>query len=243
MPEEIGATLANLQNQIETHWGDLRITSGEWYEHGENCPSLYISVAWSGWGKVSAARAATRLLGTSFRGKSIDIILFTGVAGAANSTLNQWDIVIPTELVQHDMDARPLFQRYVIPALKKERITSIPQWVDWASSVLKDSITHKRFEHFGRVETGLIATGDRFIAEKSLLDNLSRERFDRVQSHRGHVMEPGGGYGAERHGFPHQPWEHARQNRRSFRQTARKGKSVRKTRTRRKGTKRKKQPR
>ncbi len=175
MPEEIGATLENLQNPIETHWGDLRITSGEWYEHGENYPSLYISIAWSGWGKVSAARAATRLLGTYFKEKSIDIILFTGVAGAANSTLKQWDIVIPTELVQHDMDARPLFPRYVVPALKQERISAINKWVEWASHAIKDSISKKQCKHFGKVETGLIATGDRFVAEKSLIDNLSRE--------------------------------------------------------------------
>ena len=30
-------------------------------------------------------------------------------------------------------------------------------------------------EHFGKVKTGLIATGDRFIAKKSLLDKLARE--------------------------------------------------------------------
>ncbi len=175
MPEEIGSTIENLRNPIESHWGDLRIISGEWYEPGANYPSLYISVAWSGWGKVSAARAATRLLGTFFKERSIDIIFFTGVAGAANSTLHQWDIVIPNELVQHDMDARPLFQRYVIPALKQERISSIKKWVEWASYAIKNSISKNNCKHFGKVETGLIATGDRFVAEKSLIDNLSRD--------------------------------------------------------------------
>ena len=175
MPAEIGTTLENLQNQIETNWGDLRIISGEWYEPGANCPSLYISVAWSGWGKVSAARAATRIIGTLFKEKSIDIILFTGVAGAANSKLNQWDIVIPTELVQHDMDARPFYQRYVIPALKQARISAKNKWVEWASSAIKDSISKKECKHFGKVKTGLIATGDRFLAETSLVKNLSRE--------------------------------------------------------------------
>ncbi len=175
MPEEIGTTLENLHNQIETNWGDLKIISGDWYEPGADQPSVYISAAWSGWGKVSASRAATRLIGTSFKGKRIDVVLFTGVAGAADSMLNQWDIVIPNELVQHDMDARPLFQKYEIPALKKKKISSMPQWVNWASNVIKESISKETIENFGKVENGLIATGDRFIAEKNLLDNLSKD--------------------------------------------------------------------
>jgi len=175
MPEEIGSTIENLQNPFETNWGDLKIISGEWYESGDNVPSVYISAAWSGWGKVSAARAATRLLGTSYRGKDIDLLLFTGVAGSANPELQQWDILLPTELVQHDMDARPLFHKYVIPALNIERIASIDKWVEWAITALKESISKNLVENFGKIETGLIATGDQFIADKSLLENLSRE--------------------------------------------------------------------
>ncbi len=175
MPEEIGSTIGNLQNLSETNWGDLKIISGEWYESGAKSPSVYISAAWSGWGKVSAARAATRLLGQSCRGREIDLLLFTGVAGAAKPDLKQWDIVLPTELVQHDMDARPLFQKYVIPALKKEKIALMDQWVEWATASLQDSIAKNLIEHFGKVETGLIATGDKFIADKSVLENLSRE--------------------------------------------------------------------
>ena len=175
MPEEMGSTIRNLQNPSETNWGDLKIISGQWYGSGDDVPSVYISAAWSGWGKVSAARAATRLLGTSFRGRGIDLLLFTGVAGAANPGLQQWDIVLPTALVQHDMDARPIFQKYVIPALHKGRIASIDKWVEWATTALQEAISNNLVQHFGKIETGLIATGDRFIAEKSLLEDLSRE--------------------------------------------------------------------
>ena len=175
MPEEIGTTINNLQNTSETNWGDLRITSGEWFDSGAHRPSIFISAAWSGWGKVSAARAATRLLGTSFKGRGIDLLLFTGVAGSANNLLKQWDIVLATELVQHDMDARPLFQKYVIPALHQERITSIDKWVEWASISLNNSIKENLINNFGRVETGLIATGDKFISEKLLIEKLSTE--------------------------------------------------------------------
>ena len=43
---------------------------------------------------------------------------------AGNLNLNQWDIIIPSELIQHDMDARPIYAKYVIPALNKSRIFS-----------------------------------------------------------------------------------------------------------------------
>ena len=175
MPEEIGATIENLHNVSNTSFGDLQIISGEWYLSVSNHPSVYISVAWSGWGKVSAARAATRLIASSFYGKSIDVLFFTGVAGSAKSELSQWDVVIPSELIQHDMDARPLFQKYVIPALRREKIQSNKQWVDWACSTIREAITNDLLDNFGKVETGLIATGDIFIDEKSLLDNLSRD--------------------------------------------------------------------
>ena len=175
MPEEIGSTIKHLENTSETNWGDLKITSGEWLDSRDSSPSIYISAAWSGWGKVSSARAATRLLGTSFKGRGIDLLLFTGVAGSANSKLKQWDIILPSELVQHDMDARPLFKKYEVPALNKERIESINKWTEWASNCLKDSISKNILKNFRNVKTGLIATGDKFISEESLIENLSKE--------------------------------------------------------------------
>ena len=175
MPEEIGTTLENLCSISEINFGDLKVISGEWSEAGDNFPSIYISVAWSGWGKVSAARAATRVLATSFRGKSIDLLIFTGVAGSAKESLNQWDIVLPTELVQHDMDARPMFEKFVIPALNKDRISSINEWVDWAFSSFKEAISKDVLKKFGRVEKGLIATGDQFITDQNLVETLSKD--------------------------------------------------------------------
>ena len=38
----------------------------------------------------------------------IDVVLFTGVAGAVNKELKQWDIILSEGLIQHDMDARPI---------------------------------------------------------------------------------------------------------------------------------------
>ena len=66
MPEELGFTLDYLDNIHTKSYGDLKIYSGKWHDNNiENNP-IYLSVAWSGWGKVSAARAATRLISNKF---------------------------------------------------------------------------------------------------------------------------------------------------------------------------------
>ncbi len=168
MPEEIGSTLKNLKNISETIYGDLKIYSGEWSNDESEKVSYFVSVAWSGWGKVCAARAATRLIGNSYKDSKINFLLFTGVAGAGNVNFNQWDIIIPSELIQHDMDARPLFPKYVIPILKRAKIYAQDSLVSWATQTLRNSISGR----FGKVENGLVATADKFIADKTLLDEL-----------------------------------------------------------------------
>ena len=172
MPEELGETIKNLSEVHETVWGDLKIFSGEWVDHSIVSPNIYVSVAWSGWGKVSAARASTRILGCNYKGKKIDMILFTGVAGAANSDLNQWDIIIPNELIQHDMDARPLFKKYIIPAINKEKIIVSNRWVEWAKISISEDLNKCDLLNYGKIKTGLVATGDKFISGGSVLENL-----------------------------------------------------------------------
>ena len=175
MPEEIGSTTKNLKNVSVKIFGDLKIFSGEFNPDKNEDSILLVSVAWSGWGKVSAARAATRLIGCNHQDQPIDLIIFTGVAGAANLKFNQWDIVIPDELVQHDMDARPIYKKYVIPALKEARIKSLKNWVNWSSEVLKESILKNQIRPFLNVKNGLVATGDQFISSKSVIETLSKE--------------------------------------------------------------------
>ena len=172
MPEEIGSTLNNLRNIKTKIFGDLTIYSGDWipdYSFAKNS-NIQISIAWSGWGKVSSARAATRLISHS----KIDIVFFTGVAGAINSKLKQWDIIISNELIQHDMDARPIFARYEIPALNTAKIKCDKMISSWAFSTLKNSIKDGLLENFGNLYEGLIATGDKFINKKNDVENISK---------------------------------------------------------------------
>ena len=175
IPEEIGETLKNLENLSEINYGDLKIFSGEWRKNKDISLKIYVSVAWSGWGKVSAARTATRILGSKYKDIPIDMLLFTGVAGSAKSILKQWDIVIPDQLIQHDMDARPIFDKYIIPALKKAKISVPNEWIVWAENSLKEAFMNKELTHFGNVKIGLIGTGDKFISDTSVLESLVKD--------------------------------------------------------------------
>ena len=163
MPEEIGSDLSHLQQLESEQHGDLTIHHGTWGE------DIRLSLAWSGWGKVSAARAATRLLSSA---PGIDLLLFTGVAGAADPALKQWDVVLADAVVQHDMDSRPLFPRFTLPALNRAQLNPESSWLTWASRALAQAAQAGELDEFGSPSTGLIATGDRFIGDSAVLDTL-----------------------------------------------------------------------
>lgn len=163
MPEEIGSDLSHLQQLRSEQHGDLTIHHGTWGE------GIRLSLAWSGWGKVSAARAATRLLSSA---PDIDLLLFTGVAGAADPALRQWDVVLADAVVQHDMDSRPLFPRFTLPALNRAQLNPDTSWLTWASTALAQAAQAEELEGFGTPSTGLIATGDRFVGDTAVLDAL-----------------------------------------------------------------------
>jgi len=168
MPEEIGNALESLTNIKEKKYGDLTLFSGEWSKE------IAITIAWSGWGKVSAARATTRLLSCDLNKKPIDFILFTGVAGGVDINLNQWDIIISSKVIQHDMDASPLFPKFVVPAIKSETLSANQFIVDWIYDSLV-SVKKNNIKPFGNISKGLIATGDQFISEKKILNKLYSE--------------------------------------------------------------------
>ena len=174
MPEEIGCAIKELNEIEKNEFGDLIIYSGKWKGHTQIKIPIYLSIAWSGWGKVSASRAATRLINTTFKGENIDLILFTGVAGAVCSKLNQWDVILPNALMQHDMDATPIFEKYVIPAINKKYIEPKKEIHNWIYQILKEGKRSGNSWPFKKIKKGLIATGDKFISDKDSLINLKR---------------------------------------------------------------------
>ena len=97
MPEELGNILGSLIEIRHLNYGDFDLYSGKLKLKNNNF--ILITTAWSGWGKVSAARAATRIIATKYNDMQIDFLLFSGVAGAVSQELQQWDIIISWDIV------------------------------------------------------------------------------------------------------------------------------------------------
>ncbi len=171
MPEEVGETLNHLENVSERSFGDLIIYTGEYFAN-QNKVRFLISLAWSGWGKVSSARAATRIISSNKSNFPIDFVLFTGVAGSLCNTLKQWDIIVANEVIQHDMDASPIFEKFTIPSLGKSRIKSKKSLKEKIFSSLFEAQRKGDLFKFGKVTKGLIGTGDKFISNKNDINYL-----------------------------------------------------------------------
>lgn len=136
-----------------------------------------VVVVFSRWGKVAAASTATALI-VEF---GVDEIIFSGVAGGLDKRLNIGDIVIGESLIQHDMDATPIFSKYEIPLMDKtyfdsdktisQRLTSAANKY-LAENKLDNELTEEFGLHSPTIYIGNIASGDRFIS-----DNAEIERF------------------------------------------------------------------
>ncbi len=173
MPEELGNITKFLNNVQIKRFGDLDIHKGEWIFDNNDNLKIIISLAWSGWGKVSAARATTRLISESEKSNlPIDLYIFTGVAGSASSSVDQNDLIIADSVIQHDMDVEPLFKKFVIPAFEKDIISPKKAIVNWAESSLAKKEYRKDLLHIKKIKKGLIATGDSFISDKNIIKNI-----------------------------------------------------------------------
>lgn len=135
-------------------------------------------------GKVAAAATVTHLI-LEYK---VDLIIFTGVAGAIDPCLNVGDVIIANALIQHDMDARPFCPIYEIPLLKikscdpdlvlqKFAIKASEQFID--KDFLK-MIPAPILDEFHitqpKLMKGLIITGDQVISQESQKTAL-RERL------------------------------------------------------------------
>ena len=66
------------------------------------------------------------------------------------------------------MDARPIFNQYVIPALNQKILSADLKLLNWSSSILNEA----NLKEFGSIKTGLIATGDKFVSRENEVKKL-----------------------------------------------------------------------
>lgn len=136
-------------------------------------------VAFSKWGKVAATITATLLI----QEFAVTDLIFIGTAGALAEGLKVGDIVISKRLVQHDLDARPMMQRFEVPLLNRVYVESNPELTDLAGRAIGNLINRgveqmvgeaavKEFGLAPKLYFGDIASGDQFINSVAKRDEI-----------------------------------------------------------------------
>jgi adenosylhomocysteine nucleosidase len=180
LPEEISLVVESLADASARVLGRRTFHVGAFH-------AVETVAVFSGWGKVAAAATATQLI-ASF---PITRLVFSGVAGAVQHGLSIGDVVIGTGLLQHDMDASPIFPRYEVPLLGKflfepdgelrESLTRAAQ--QFVKHDLRSHVAASELAFFHvrapKVTGGVIASGDKFFASASEVAAL-RERLPLV---------------------------------------------------------------
>ena len=103
-------------------------------------------------GKVAAATTAT-LLVSEF---DVDRAVFTGTAGGLHESARVGDVVVADALLQHDMDASPLFPRYEVPLYGIDRFIADPHL-----SAALFAAAHSVLDAAGRVDSGRVSIDER----------------------------------------------------------------------------------
>lgn len=148
MVEEID--LLHKHVQVTGSFDKAGITYVEGTLHGR--PVLFCK---SGVGKVNAAVCTQLMIDAG-----VDCVLFTGVAGAVDPSLNIGDIVVSTTCIQHDMDCTPLgFARGQIPFQDVWEFEADPQLMELALGACERLFP-------GRSTRGRILSGDQFVASR-----------------------------------------------------------------------------
>jgi len=119
----------------------------------------------SGVGKVNAA-VCTQILIDAF---AVDAIIFTGVAGALDPTLDIGDIVVSLDAMHHDMDATALgFPRGTIPFHPASVFAADP-------ALVRIALESGRELYRERIVTGRVLSGDQFVADRETVRRLHEE--------------------------------------------------------------------
>mmetsp|Transcript_7282 Transcript_7282/g.12320 ORF Transcript_7282/g.12320 Transcript_7282/m.12320 type:complete len:264 (+) Transcript_7282:31-822(+) len=181
MVEEVESLLSELSNHTSEVHGKRT------YHKGRLFNTVDVVIVFSRWGKVAAA-ATTAILIERYNCQEI---IFTGVAGGVQHGLNVGDVVVANKLVQHDMNATPIFKRFEIPLLgvtefptsecrRDQLIKAANTFVAAADGTgLNTMTTEEQRQKFHiakpKVITGLAASGDKFFASKVDLDQLRND--------------------------------------------------------------------
>lgn len=171
LPEEQQGIAASLSNARTTDRAGRRFVQGQLWGHDVVC-------ALSGIGKVAAATTTTMLI----EHFGVQAVVFTGVAGGVGPGVHVGDVVVATQFVQHDMDARPLFERWLVPGYPSALFDSDPALRQGLEAAARSAVAEAATwqspllnGHRPQVHTGLIGSGDQFMHSAAVCTQLCHD--------------------------------------------------------------------
>ncbi|HSY45309.1 MAG TPA: 5'-methylthioadenosine/adenosylhomocysteine nucleosidase [Steroidobacteraceae bacterium] len=180
MHEEIACVLESLQGVQTQDFGQRRFHAGRFAQ-------VEAVAVFSRYGKVAAAATVTQLLAAY----PVSELVFSGVAGGVRRGLAIGDVVVASGLLQHDMDASPIFPRYEVPLLGKAVFGTDQGLSERLMSAAREFLAEDLPGHVARAEReffhidapqvihGLIASGDKFFSNAAEAQAL-RQRLPQV---------------------------------------------------------------
>ncbi len=176
IPQEINGVVNLLTNKQEHKIGRRSYFTGEL--NNQKVVVVYSRVA-----KVAASATVTTLI-LEFK---VSELIFTGVAGGIHADVKIGDIVLGQSLIQHDMNAQPLFPAYEIPMLGKAYFEADSSQLEVATTAileileeqhLHNVISEKDLDKFNihqpQLHVGLIGSGDLFFSTNSQKEKLQQ---------------------------------------------------------------------
>lgn len=154
MPEELQALLDRMVDDTPVRLGGRTFWCGQ-------LQGVEVVVVLSGIGKVAAAITTTLLL----QAFEVNELWFTGVAGGLAPQVQVGDVVVADALVQHDMDASPLFARHELPGLGLSHLQAPAALIDEVVGVVAQAQPQP-------VHRGLVLSGDQFVASAGQVAEL-----------------------------------------------------------------------
>ena len=178
MPEELSAVLALMPDEQPKKVAGREFWCGHLQGHD-------VVAVLSRIGKVAAATTATVLI----EHFGVQRMVFTGVAGGLHPDVRVGDVVVASQFMQHDLDVSPLFPRYTVPYYGCDRFNAdvgLSAALQTAvGSVLQDPVAVWGVEavqtfnlNHARLHSGLVISGDRFVATATESDRLRTDLPD-----------------------------------------------------------------
>ena len=174
MQEELGALLAVMPDEKRVRAAGRDFWVGHLHGHA-------VVAVLSRIGKVAAATTATVLLERF----GVRAIVFTGVAGGLAPGVKVGDVVVASRLLQHDLDASPIFPRYEVPLTGHARFATDTAISDALAAVAADllrdpvallgqGVVDDFHLSAPALHRGLVVSGDRFVSSETESASLRR---------------------------------------------------------------------